>query len=221
MIDWPRSFCPMEITIEVLSRSILGPPSLTGAQQATSSSTGVWRATLSGIPLHNGERVRRWRALEAQIEGRSNAICVPFRANSWSAPVPAGGRMSVRVLHSDGTTFSDGAGYASHLGSTVVGGGTIGGSTLSFASAGLGELLPGHMFSVGCRLYRVKTATKTDGIWSVTVWPALREAIPIGARVDFYRLRCKMRLATDTEMTAPLLLGRTGVATVSFIEDTL
>lgn len=219
IIDWPRTLCPMETTIEVMSRTIVGPPVVSGSQQAVASSAGVWRVTFNGVPVQTDARILAWRALEVQIEGRSNPICVPLRGRSGLAPIDGGHLLSTSVPHDDDMPFDDGTEYYEALAGIVTTGGTYGSTSISISAAGIGTLLPGMMFSVGCRLYRIRSAALAGGIWAAVIWPPLREPVAAGALCDFSELVCKMRLATDTEMTTALTQGRRGVASVSFIED--
>lgn len=66
-------------------------------------------------------------------------------------------------------------------------------------------LRPGHFFSLGPRLHRVRTSVAAgDGETLITFTPPLREAAAVGDRVEIDRPVCLMRFVTDSE-------GATGV----------
>lgn len=221
-IHWPRSLCPVTQTITPVTRSILGPPTLTGSQQAVASGAGAWRVEFDGIPLQTDERIEMWRALEVMIEGRVNPIVVPLNQRLASVPLLSGTATSASVTHSDGTGFSDGTAYwQSRAASDLVSGAEMGATLVEMSAAMIGTLRPGMMFSLIDRVYRIKSVETDDGVSSVRFWPPLREDVAAGEQAEFRALRCKMRLATDDAMSTPLLLGKVGVASVAFIEDTL
>jgi hypothetical protein len=82
------------------------------------------------------------------------------------------------------------------------------------------QIQPGQHFSIGERLYRVRTIDYTsDTTATITFRPPAREAANLGARLEFDFPVCRMRLASDGEMDLPLDYGRWSFPTVNFVED--
>lgn len=222
VIYWPGFFCPMTPLIAPISRSVLGPATLTGAQQAASSSAGAWKVSFDGIPLHTDARIEIWRALEILIEGRVNQIVVPLNQRGASVPMLSVGATSQTVTHSDGAAFNDASEYwQSDAASDLMADASMGDTTVLMSATMVSDLRPGMMFSVAHRLYRIKSVAIVGSIATVGIWPPLRDDLFSGDQAEFKTLSCTMRLASDDEMSTPLLLGKTGVASVDFIEDTL
>ena len=95
-------------------------------------------------------------------------------------------------------------------------GAVAGAITLSLDIVIAGTIQPGNYLSINDRLYIVrKTPTPT----TVEIWPPLRAAVTAGDWVEFDNPTCRMRLASDQEMSVDFQRLRFGNATVSFIED--
>jgi hypothetical protein len=214
MIVWPALLTPRSIEFMFDSRSRSGGPTLTGVEQIVGSSGGLWRARLVSIPVVSDVKRKVWRALEAQIQGRTNEVLVPV-FNIDNPGLVIGG-----ITHSDGSTFSDDTGYSQ---SEV---------TAEFSSAAAlrateitltvtnGTIEPGHYFSVGLgRLYTVAALVSEAGSnVTVNIWPPLREAALQGAPAEFCNPTCRMRLASDDGMKAEFELGRFASPSVDFVE---
>lgn len=221
IVYWPRLLCPMVSTIEAVSRTVSGPPTILGTQQAIASSAGVWRVSFDGIPIQTDQRIQIWRALEVMIEGRSNAVMVPLRQRAFSVPLRVDGPASYATPHADGTNHSDGSGYVTSLAAaTTIEPAMRGASRIKVGAGLVGRIVPGMMFSIEDRMYSTKAASLVDdATWVLDVWPQLRDDVMVGASAEFGDLRCKTRLASDGEMKLPLTMGRSGLASVAFVED--
>jgi hypothetical protein len=94
-------------------------------------------------------------------------------------------------------------------------------TSLSIAISYGGRIEPGQHFSIGERLYRVKSVTYSGAgaTATITIRPPLREAVPNGSRLEFDFPVCRMRLASDTEMDLSLDQRRLGAPSASFVED--
>lgn len=205
---------PMVCSPNMTPRTIEGAPSLDGASQAIASPAGVWRITYEGVPLNTPERIKAWRAIEAQAEGRTNALIVPTYDRPTLTPKVD---LETRVPHSDGTPFDDGAEYYSSGQEIRVGANAAAWDTqLTVNKISGGRIDAGQHFSIGERLYRVKYVISQQ---TIRIWPPLRAAISVGDLMEFAQPVCKVRLASDGAMNAPLTLSRFGVGNVSFIED--
>lgn len=162
--------------------------------------------------------------LSARLTGSFRFINVPLKTD-WMGPFPVLDRWPVPIIggitHSDGSTFSDGAGYSQA---------TVWGETRASASVGAGvismrvydasrPLRWSDWFSInhatkGWRAYRywevqsisaegsafVSGATRTYRDYTLAISPALREAVASGVRVEFARPRFVGKLAAGATL---------------------
>lgn len=198
---------------QLTSRS--GGATISGIEQIVASSAGRWAASLAFEVGHGMARMPRsardadsvlvWRALLAQLEGRTNNLIIgPYDSLNTPGAI-AGTRYAASVPHSDDAAFEDESQYAQPGSPAVVAAAYVVGATAITV-----RMLAGHMpeagqyFSVVDRLYLIKTVAAGAGAgeWICTVWPPARDAVTaaqVAAHLpaDFDEPRCKMRLAQD------------------------
>lgn len=165
--------------------------------------------------------------LSARLKGGYRFINVPLRTD-WQGPFPISDRVPQPriggVTHSDGSTFSDGAGYsqarvwgkfvdAAALGAGVIRMRIYNASRLLLAerSDWFGVYHPGGK---GWRAYRYWEIVKrhVDGVedgnpyqeYSLAIGPALREAVAAGRRIEFYRPRFAAKIRTGTRIVSDI-----------------
>jgi hypothetical protein len=218
---WPIGVLPpRDPMFEIAPRSLSGPASINGSVQVVSSDAGIWKASYAGVPVVSDQKVKAWRAISTLLEGRLRPILVPFtRAYQ---PVPDNSEALYQpVPHSDAARFGDTSGYVGRvidvkLASSVAVRAVSANVTIAYA----GQLETPQHFSIGERLYRLRTVVYTsEREAAITFRPPLREAAPIGTLLEFDDPVCRMRLATDAEMDLPLEYGLWAFPTVNFIED--
>jgi len=222
-IRWPLdALPPRNMSLDIASRSLSGPSSVSGYAQVSASSAGIWKMTYDQIPVLTENAVVCFRAISAILEGRLGSILVPIYRRYQ--PVPDGAEdagLFDPVPHSDDAFFSDGSGYVGRvidvqLTSAVVKGATS--ASIAINVAGL--IQPGQHFSIGERLYRLKAVSYTsDTTASITFTPPARDAVSAGDNLEFDDPVCRMRLASDSEMDLPLEYDRWAFPTVQFLED--
>lgn len=208
-------------------RTMSGAAALSGRTQVSSTDAGVWFYSMKSIPVHDRNTVLTWRAVDALLEGRLTPINVPLMGyelnfapyavdldyTSLLAPVP----------YSDDAYFSDGSGFVGGIASVSTTGSAALRATSFTVSVGYAPTLqPGMIFSIvhptkGNRWYKVKSFNEDTG--SMTFRPPLREAISSLTILNFDTPTCRMRLASDTEMTLDLQAPTLGFPSVSFVED--
>ncbi|MFU0504113.1 hypothetical protein [Pseudaminobacter sp. NGMCC 1.201702] len=217
-IRWPRAVLrPQNPSFDIAPRSLAAPASVSGATQVVSSDAGIWKATFGSVIIRDRQHVLAWRAIANLLEGRLGSILVPVCRGYQ--PVPEGSKpLYEPVPHSDDAFFDDGTGYVGRVIDVV----TVGSMALRAVSGTVavnyaGTIEPGQHFSVGERLYRVRSFNPDTG--AITFRPPLREAVPSGTNIEFDEPVVRMRLATDGEMDLPLDLGRFAFPSVNFIED--
>lgn len=220
-IRWPCEVLrPQNVAFDIDSRSLAGPASVSGATQVVASDAGIWKATYGNIIVKSRNAVLAHRAIAALLEGRLGTILVPLcRAYGPSSGAVSDQSFFARVPHSDDAYFDDDTGYVGSLTDVVLAAdaavrATALTVTVNYAAD---DIQPGMHFSLGERLYRVRTFDSSTG--TMTIRPPLREAVTAGDRLEFDDPCCRMRLANDDGLDLELSLRRFGSPTIQFIED--
>lgn len=216
-IRWPDAVLrPQNVAFDIAPRSLAGPSSVSGITQVVSSDAGIWKATLGNIIIKSRNAVLAHRAISNLLEGRLNPILVPLcRAYQ---PVPADSdELYEDVPHSDDALFDDDTGYVGTVIDVVAAApAAVRAVSMTVTVNYAGDIEPGQHFSLGERLYRVRSFDADTG--AMTFRPPLREAVAAGDPLNFDDPVCLMRLASDDAMNLELALRRFGSPTVSFIE---
>lgn len=218
---WPEGVLrPQNVAFDLAPRTLSGPASISGAVQVVASDAGIWTATFSGVVINSRDRVLAWRGIAALLEGRLGSILVPL-CRGYQPLLPAWQGLYEAVPHSDNAFFSDGSGYVSQVIDVALAGSVAARATSANIAIGLADTIqPGQHFSIGERLYRVKTfAYTSETTAAITFRPPLRGAASLGDRLEFDDPVVRMRLATDQEMNLDLQLRRFASPTVQFVED--
>lgn len=227
LIIWPTNLLkPQTISVDIAHRNLRGPSAPSGFTQVVSNSAGIWRATFSDIPVYNKEMIKAWRAIDTLAEGMLNPISIPV----WDYPRSPGsaddyGRnirdFSTSLPHSDGTYFSDDAGYVGSFSTAKVNAtASTGAVTVVINKVTPFSVEPGQRFSINHRLYQIRTVTsQSSNIATVTVRPPLREALNVGDVVEFNYPRLRVRLVSDEAMYLPLNFNQQSFPSLDFIED--
>lgn len=220
-IMWPvHVLRPYSVAFDIASRSLAAPSSVSGKTQVVSSDAGIWKVTFGGIIVRTRNEVNVFRAISNLLEGRLNAILVPFCRGYQPINADAVDAYD-GVPHGDDMPFDDSSEYVGGANQVTL----TAPISARAVSANLaidygGTIEAGQHFSLGERLYRVRTVVYTGtNTATVTFRPPAREAAIAGATVDFDTAACRMRLATDSEMDLDLMGRRTANPTVNFIED--
>lgn len=212
---------PRNIAVNLAPRTLGGASSLSGFTQVISPDAGVWRIDFESIAIRNAGHIQTFRVVALRCEGRLNPLLVPV-CEGRRQPWPVGGVLVEDIPHSDKALFSDQTGYFQPTIQAKLAADLLRGATEAEISIINGsELLPGHFFSIGDRLYQVRTVEDTEyDIYSITFLPPAREDASLDDPVELQRPVCKCRLMTDDAMRLSLELNRFGSPSVSFIEDT-
>jgi hypothetical protein len=217
-----RTLRPRRIDADPVVRSVSAGRSLAGTEVAVATDTGYWTVDLSGIPVNTVREQRYWRALAAQLNGRTGTICVPV-GGAFIAPWPldANGQPVARraLTHSDGTGFSDGASYTQDRIIATIRAAALRATSVVIDLVEGQPLEPGHIFGVGEeRAYKIVTAVVQDGAYACTITPPLRAAVAADTTARFDRPRVRCRLASDDGMRPGFDLDRFATMSVSFVE---
>ncbi|MGO1160537.1 hypothetical protein ACTOV4_01105 [Brucella sp. C7-11G] len=220
---WPRSVLkPKRASFNIASRTLAGPSSVSGLSQVSASDAGIWKATFADIIIKRGSSaVLAYSAIAMLLEGRLLPILLP-RCGAHQPYEPDWSGLLKGVPHSDTSPFSDAALYRSRaidirLTSNI----PLRGTTANVALVTAGQLQPGQDFSVGERMYRIRTVQMNGAnAATITFRPPAREAVAAGTEMEFDNPVCRMRLASDAEMDMDLdLIAPWSFHTVNFIED--
>lgn len=188
---------------------------------------GIWKATLSDVPLVTADHVRAWRAFTAICEGGAMPVIVEM-CDKRIAPLPIvnGKRLTTAsVPHSDDAPHDDDAPYDSTIISAIVGNGNLRATSILVIPTTPGSTLRGgeyfsidHGDPLSHRLYRIATVTPTIDGPLCEIRPPLRAAVGGGTPAEFDHPKCVMRLATPDAMDLTLELRKFGKPSASFLE---
>jgi hypothetical protein len=223
-LRWPCDVLhPQNVAFDIAPRTLAAPASVSGITQVVATDAGIWKATYGDIGVRNRNSVLAFRAIGALLEGRLGSVLVPLcRAYQPRIDLaPGEAPLYAQVPHSDETFFDDDSGYVGSVNSvTLAGALSARAISANITIAHGGTIEPGQHFSIGERLYRIRTVTYTAAnAATITFRPPLREAAAAGVVVNFDDPVCRMRLATDNAMDLELALHRFGQPTVVFLED--
>ncbi|MGB3044536.1 MAG: hypothetical protein WBB98_15255 [Xanthobacteraceae bacterium] len=165
-----------------------------------------------------------WRAVRQICAGGVNLIVVP-RNDALFRPFPDGAKEYGGIRHSDGSAYSDSAGYYQPVISVMTyAAASLRATTLGLELVNCAPLVGGESFSInhpnaGWRLYEIATVEYIDDNHvAVTFNPPLREAVLIGTEVEFDCPRCTMRLANAGAMDLAVAPWTFNTADANFVE---
>jgi hypothetical protein len=213
--DWPATLVPRHIEI-LPPRATQGlTTSLTQFTQVQASVRPPFTVAMEFDQLF-GPDVLAWRAMMALLEGRANLARLPlfdlwYRASD--ADIVAG-----RVLHGDGSGFSDAASYLTADLSGVTVSGVQGQRTIMVDFGVYGRLLTaGHYFGIGDHPYIASGISWAGTVATIRCSPTLR----IDYTAEALRLKPVMvgRQTSDDGGALKLSNLRHGGPTIVFQED--
>lgn len=213
--DWPATLVPRNIQIQPPRRTQGLTTSLTDFVQVIPAIRPPFTVSLEFDQLE-GSEVLAWRAMEALLEGRANAVRLPLW-DMWYAATNAQLGAGI-VPHGDGTYFSDGAGYLTADLDGVLVSGVQGQRVITADFGSYGELLQaGLYFGIGDEPYIASGVTWAGTVATIRCSPTLRRDYTDAA----LKLRPTMigKLTNDDGMALKLTNLRYGSPSVTFVED--
>lgn len=202
---YPRLLLPPStVTVTQIGRRDLGPASLDDSRQLQLGAGGFWQIELSGVGVWTPDQSRLWRAIASRLI-RGRTVAIPVYDHRQAPFLP--GVIPDVTAHADGTWFDDGTGYltpaivaelavAAELRDEIVsirmirGAALKGGEYLSLTHPVWGECL-----------YQTDEIVDIAGdVYTVSIWPGLREAAAAGDPVEFDDPRATCWLAADGAM---------------------
>ena len=184
-------------------KSLSGGQSLDGFEQVTSQLSDRWMASFA-FNINSDARVLSFRAFVLGMRGRANSVLLPafdlarapWAVDTFGRKITPGLRRSPQL---DVTPYADPPGLRSGLiGARLHAAAAINTTTLSVDMVTGSAPQPGHLFSIGTKLYSVLNVAGS-GPYSLGIWPWLRADAAMLSGIEFASPVCEMRFATDTE----------------------
>ncbi|MDX0478739.1 hypothetical protein GOL39_28600 [Sinorhizobium medicae] len=207
---------PVKTIYDVTGSSIDGGRNGVGEGQTIEmSGGGIVTATYEDCKIKNPEHYEYVNWLGARLNGGFRFINVPI-ITDWFGPFPTVNNLPAPIVsgitHSDGSYFSDGAGYSQ---ATVYGeiteAAALNAGIIKMRVYGLDRPLRwSDWFSIyhttkGWRAYRywqvISKASEENPVYTLAIAPPLREAVAVGTRVEFARPRFVAKF--KSEFTLP------------------
>ncbi|MDX0654231.1 hypothetical protein GOD34_26165 [Sinorhizobium medicae] len=207
---------PVKTIYDVTGSSIDGGRNGVGEGQTIEmSGGGIVTATYEDCKIKNPEHYEYVNWLGARLNGGFRFINVPI-ITDWFGPFPTVNNLPAPIVsgitHSDGSYFSDGAGYSQ---ATVYGeiteAAALNAGIIKMRVYGLDRPLRwSDWFSIyhttkGWRAYRywqvISKTTEDNPVYTLAIAPPLREAVAVGTRVEFARPRFVAKF--KSEFTLP------------------
>jgi hypothetical protein len=199
-------FKPQSISLILKANTRSLTQSLNGNEQVISGRRAVWHASLR-FRLTGKDRIPLYRAVLAELEGRTNAlrfcVCDPFGFTPKDASANLLG-----TPYSDDTPHSDEAGFAFEPVLETTMPSQAGMNSLTFASTGFPSqgVRVGCYFSVNDFLYIITKITSGLSM-KLEFKPPLRQAILAGDAISL-KAHTVMRLTDDMQGQHTIRLGR-------------
>jgi hypothetical protein len=226
MLAFPAILRPASGGYSPVIKTLSGGQSLSGTEQVVSTLNDRWQASFT-FPVRSSDDVLALRAFVTNMRGRVNTVSLPaFDGGRAPWRTDEYGRLitprSKRNPSLDGTLYAD----AGNLADTLITASLIGDTAAQATSIEVhipigGALKPGHLFSIGSRLYSVLSVTGSGAFYTIGIWPWLRVAAGNSAPINFTSPACEMRFASDGEgadVLKSLSQMRSGAVTLNFDE---
>lgn len=174
IVEWPANLVPRHISIDPPRKTAGLTTSLSQFTQANPVIRPPFDVTMEFDTLW-GDEVKAWRAMRAQLEGRANVARIPL-FDLWYRATDA--QIGAGVApHSDGTYFSDGAGYLTGDLDGVLVSGVQGQRWITADFGGYGPLLEGGLyFGLGDEPYIASAVHWAGSVATIRCSPTLRRA---------------------------------------------
>ncbi|TWF42200.1 hypothetical protein [Neorhizobium alkalisoli] len=201
---------PLRTPVDVMGSSQDGGRNGLGESiEIEMSGGGALTCTYEECKIQEPEHFEYVNWLGARLNGGFRFINVPI-ITDWWGPFPKN-RSSIflqDIPHSDGSSFSDGSGYSqSSAWGEIVEAANLNAGIIRVRVYGLTRALRWsdwfsiyHPVSKGWRAYRywdvLDVTSETNPVYTLAIAPPLREATPVGTRVEFVRPRFAAKFKT-------------------------
>lgn len=199
-------------------RGTAGQTGVTGAGQVVFGNQPRWVGR-PDFRTFRRETIRPWRSVIAQARGRYNAfrvrMCDPMRP-SWAEI--GGDYVGGTILHSDGSSFSDGSGYAQGMTAPILATASAGATSIQINGDYLGNFVSaGHIFSINDWPY-LATGIEGQGENAVLYFETpLRRAVTTDDEINL-NATCIAALEGDLEGASRVELSDIAGVNLSLVE---
>lgn len=211
VFNWPTTLVPRDINIIPPNETSSSGASITNFQQFYPAIRPPFKLELAFPTLTTEAQVLAYRAFIARFRGRANNVLVPLFDAYTAAP------KAIRIPHSDGATFSDGAYYLQDDIVGVTASGTQGDTSIDadFGDTGL-TIKAGQYFGINYNTY-IALAVHIDGaVHTIEFSSSLHKTVTDAT----FRLKPYMvaGLSEDNEGQHLLSYGKWSAPKVTLIE---
>lgn len=217
-------FNPDPVKADVVPRVVSGGTALSGDEDVIQADGGGrWEINYGEIDVDGVELQRLWDAWTGHLSGGVQPILVPILSLATAPrPIAGNGLADPSDFYDDDDYFPTDVRFASPLiVAAVSASAALRATTLQVAVSQGAAIQPGMKFSIGYRAYKVERVTARSGMTATCiVSPPLREAVSVGAAVNFDWPVVVCRAVVGQDLAATVTLGMFGTTTVSFVEDT-
>lgn len=209
---------PSGIRCSLVGRGVQSPPSLSGVGQVLrTDGGGFWAVEYSGITLNSPDKLRAWRAWEAQLDGGATRVIAPVPDLSLAPrPVIGGGLASPSALvsTSDDEYFPEATAFAAPLIIASAEAADLRDTEITLTIVQGSRVKGGQFFAIdhpdaGRRMYQTSRVLSRDGqTATVEIRPPLRQAISDDTSLDFDWPGFEAIKTPDAEITADIRIGK-------------
>ncbi len=224
---------PAKTTFDVAGSNIDGGRNGTGESQSIElSGGGLVVATYEDCKIVKPEQYEYVNWLGARLNGGFRFINVPI-ITDWFGPFPKVANIPTPIMrpitHSDGSLFSDGAGYSqATVWGEITEAANLNAGIVSMRVYGLARPLRwSDWFSIyhttkGWRAYRywdvLAVTNEENPVYTLALAPPLREAVTVGMRVEFARPRFAAKFRGDFTLPSVIEAFFVTQQTIQFAE---
>lgn len=209
---------PSGIRCRIAGQAVQSPPSLSGVSQVLrTDGGGFWVVEYTGITLNSANKLRGWRAWEAQLDGGATRVIAPV-PDLFLAPRPVAGSgyalPSGLVSTSDDEYFPEAIAFATPLIIASAEAAALRATQITLTVEQGSRVKGGQFFSIdhpgaGRRMYQTSRVLSRDGqTATVEIRPPLRQAITDDTPLDFDWPGFEAIKVPDVEMTADIRIGK-------------
>lgn len=218
---WPAHiFNPREMSARIVESVVSGGISLSGEEDVIATDGGGrWEVAFSGVTLNTPAKIKAWEAWEGYLARGATDVLVPLLTlGHANRPAIGIGMMGVSKIVTDDPVFPSSMVYSSPpIVAHTTASAALRSTVVSIAIDKGAQLVGGEKFSVGgSRAYRV---VRPIGGGVFQIEPPLRQAVGAGAAVEFGLPLLKCRSAPGESWTPTLAFGRSGEASIRFMEN--
>lgn len=224
MFVWPAHlFNPQQTAAGVEASAISGGTSLVGDETIIQTDGGGrWKISFQGIDLRTPAKQRLWTAWRAHLAGGATPVLVPV-LSLRTAHIPKLNRQRhiSSDLQANDPVFPTAVSFVNPMvKAKIAANAALRATTVQIEVLQGGDLTGGETFGAGDRSYEIERVTGQVGrVFTCKIGCPLRAALAINTPVDFNWPLVQCRAVLGQDLNPSIAFGRTGTASISFVED--